>query len=292
MMFCNVLWSNSSYTVGGEKKLDMETKECRMAIEHLLVYLDQPDSPSVELEAALRHIGGCSFCERHVGYLTRALTITEEDSLTCRECEELLPEYFQADTDGQASGVRWQPVTRHLATCPHCAEAYAAITDLTALAFGEKSADPLPRYTPNLSFLGEKKQPLPQWRLDELGRLFIQFSAEFIRAWQSPTYGAAGLKTAASLPGTVGPVMIKAHTDLETSMTIEPQRHDPNSCTLIVQVNIPSRGDWPNLADIEVTLKQGQYLLATRLTDAYGEVIFEGIATANLAQLTLEIAPD
>jgi len=226
LVFCNVLQSNSSYTVGWEKP-DMETKECRMAINRLLVYLNQPDSSSAELEAALRHIGECSYCEHRIGYLTRALTITEEDSLTCRECEELLPEYFQADIEGQASGARWRAVAQHLTTCSHCAGAYASITDLTALALGEKGVDPPPGYVPDLSFLDEKKQLAPEWRLDELGRLLIQFSAEFIRAWQAPLYGAAGLKTSASLPGAAGPVTVKAHTDLETSVTIEPQRHDP-----------------------------------------------------------------
>jgi len=57
-------------------------------------------------------------------------------------------------------------------------------------------------------------------------------------------------------------------------------------------VNIPSRGDWPNQAGIEVTLKQDEQPRAVRVTDAYGEAIFEGIATADLAHLTLEIAPD
>lgn len=281
---------NSSYNVGGEK-LDMETKECRVATNRLLTYMDHPDSSSTELEAVLHHFRGCSFCQRHIGYLVRALNIKEEDSLTCSDCEELLPEYFQAEAEGQAGGARWQPVSRHLATCPHCAAAYATLTDLDALAFAERGVEPPSYPVPDLSFLSEKKigSPPPPlfWHLDELGRLIIQFSAEFLRTWQTPAYGAAGLKTLGSKM--LGPIRMQAHTDLEAAVTVEQQRNDPTFCLVTVQVNIPSRGGWPNLANIEVTLKQGPHPLATQLTDPYGEAIFERIATADLAQITVEI---
>lgn len=273
----------------------METVHCRMAIEHLLTYLDQPDLHQAELNAALRHIAACRSCERRTGYLVRALNTPEEDTLTCRECEELLPEYYQAEIEGQAAGARWRPVARHLATCPHCSAAYATLTDLSALAFGERGASP-PSYPPlDLSFLSEKKAESPQsmslWRLDEWGRLLIQLSDELIHAWQPPAFAAAGLKQAETSARTLGQLSVQPHKDLEVTITAEQQRSDPVHCTITVQVNLPSRGGWPNLARTEVTLKRNQETLATHMTDAYGEAVFEKIATADLPQLSFEIAP-
>jgi hypothetical protein len=66
-------------------------------------------------------------------------------------------------------------------------------------------------------------------------------------------------------------------------------RGDPTRCTVIVKVNIPSRGGWPNLAGTEVMLKRGELELDTQTTDAYGEAVFERIATDDLAHLIFEI---
>jgi hypothetical protein len=273
----------------------METVHCQMAIERLLTYLDQPDFHQTELDAALRHIAACRYCEQRVGYLVRALNTPDEDTLTCEECEELLPEYYQADIEGHAAEARWRPVARHLATCAHCSGAYTVLTDLSTLAFNEQDASL--SYPPlDLSFLGQEKktklsQPEPLWWLDEWGHLIIQFSAELIRAWQPPTF-AAGLKKSETSPSTLGQFSVQTKEDLEVTITAERQRNDPTYCTMTVQVNIPSRRGWPNLADTEVTLKQGEQLSTTHLTNAFGEVIFEGIATADLAKLSFEITPE
>jgi hypothetical protein len=79
--------------------------------------------------------------------------------------------------------------------------------------------------------------------------------------------------------------------DLEVTITAEEMQADPTRCTVIVKVNVPSRGGWPNLAGTEVMLKRGQLELDTQTSDAYGEVVFEGIATDDLAHLVFEIAP-
>jgi hypothetical protein len=266
---------------------------CQMAIERLLTYLDQPDFHQTELNAALRHIATCRYCEQRVGYLVRALNTPDEDTLTCEECEELLPEYYQADIEGHTAGARWRPVARHLATCAHCSVAYATLIDLSTLAFGEHDvplSDPL-----DLSFLSKEKktklsQPEPLWWLDEWGHLIIQFSAELIRAWQPPTF-AAGLKKSETSPPTLGQFSMQTKEDFEVTITAERKRNDPTHCTMTVQVNIPSRGGWPNLAGTEVSLKRDQEILAMQITDAYGEAIFEKVAIADLAQLAFEIAP-
>jgi hypothetical protein len=78
--------------------------------------------------------------------------------------------------------------------------------------------------------------------------------------------------------------------DLAVAIAAEEQRDDPTRCTLFVDVDIPSQGGWPNLAGTEVTLKRGDATLEARRTDAYGKVVFEGIAVEDLAALIFEIA--
>lgn len=276
----------------------MHTIDCREAIEQLLASWENPDQYRAEADAAMKHIKKCPHCESRVGHLIRALATDEEDSLTCQECEDLLPDYLQAEAEGQAHVPRWRAVALHLETCPHCAAAYATLTDLVALAYGERGVEP-PRYpVPELAFLRQKKdrhsQPVSiAWRLDELGRLIVELSAELLHALQlpayQPAYATARLK---SEKKTLFQLALKeAVKDLEVTITAEETRDDPTRCTVSVQVHIPSRGGWPNLADTEVTIKRDEQELETQRTDAFGEAVFEGIATDDLAHLVFEIAP-
>ncbi len=79
--------------------------------------------------------------------------------------------------------------------------------------------------------------------------------------------------------------------DLEVTITAEEAREDMAYCTVMVEVDIPSRGGWPNLADTEVTIKRGESEPETALTDAFGKAVFTGIATTELAHLVFEINP-
>jgi len=277
----------------------MQTTDCRVAIEHLLAYWENPDLHRAEAEAAFSHIGKCPHCERRVRYLMRALAADEEDSLTCQECQDLLPEYLQAEAEGRADEAQWRFTALHLETCPHCSAEYATLSELLELAHGEQGVEP-PRYpVPDLSFLRRAKDRLPQpvsipWRLNELGHVIIEFSAEVLRAFQlpayQPAYAMAGLR--AKLPRTLCQISLKeAVKDTEITITAEEKRADPTRCTVVVKVNIPSRGGWPNLAGTEVVLKRGELELDTQKTDAHGEVVFEGVATDDLARLVFEIKP-
>jgi tetratricopeptide (TPR) repeat protein len=172
----------------------MHTIDCHAAIEQLLDYWENPDQHRAEADAAISHIKKCPHCESRMGHLIRALTTDEEDSLTCQECQDLLADYLQAEAEGWAHEERWRPVAFHLETCPHCSAAYASLSDLIALAYGERGEEP-PRYpVPELSFLRQDRPPQPvsiPRRLDELGRLIIEFFAEFVRALQPPAYQRA-----------------------------------------------------------------------------------------------------
>jgi glutaredoxin len=276
----------------------MQTKDCLAALEHLLTYLENPNLHRAEADAAISHMRKCPHCENRVGHLIRALTTDEEDSLTCKECEDLLPDYLQAEREGQAHAPRWRAVALHLETCPHCSAEYATLSDLVALAYGERGVEPTRYPVPELSFLRPDRPPQPihmPWRLDELGRLVIEFSAELLRVLQSsayqPAYATVGLKSKKSSRTLCQLSLKEAVKDMEVTITAEETRDDPSCCTVIVEVNIPSRGGWPKLADTEVVLKRDEQELETQLTDAFGEAVFEGIATDDLAHLVFEITP-
>jgi hypothetical protein len=277
-----------------------QTSECRLAIERVWAYLEDPEGQRAALTAAISHMGACPRCESRIGHLVRALAAGEEDRLTCQECEALLPEYLQAEMEGQAGETQWHPVTLHLETCPHCAEVYAALLDLTRLADGKAGAEPPGYPVPEFPFLHSREATTPPplkapWRLDDLGRLVIEFSAELVRTLQSPAYqpayAAARLKSDKSQRVLCQLSLKEAVEDLEVTITAEERRVDPTYCTVIADVNIPSRGGWPNLAGTKVTLKRGKQEMETQWTDAFGKAVFEGIRTEDLAHLVFEITP-
>lgn len=79
--------------------------------------------------------------------------------------------------------------------------------------------------------------------------------------------------------------------DFETLIFIETDWQDPDHCSITVQVDIPSLGGWPHLGDTAVSLKKDETLLSTKTTNAFGRVIFQGIATSELTRLSFEITP-
>jgi len=282
----------------------MQTLECREAIEQLLAYLENPELDRAQAQAAIDHVSTCPDCGRRMAHLLRALTMDEEDRLTCRECQDLLPDYLQARAAGRVLEGQYQAVALHLETCHHCSAACATLSDLVELAYGERGEEPPYYPVPELSFLPgtkERKKDGPvqpagmPWHLDELGRLIVEFSAELVRAFRPPVYRpayvVAGVKSGKSQRILCRISLEEAVEDLDVTITAEETRDDPACCTVIVEADIPSRGGWPNLADTEVTLKRDGQQLATQRTDAFGKAVFEGVATDDLAHLVFEIAP-
>lgn len=273
----------------------MQTEACRTAISQLLAYMNNSKFQGDELQAAINHISGCAYCQTNLNHLEPTLSAEQEDTMTCRECEEQLSEYLQAEIEGRGGEGRWQALTFHVKTCPYCSNAYQELTQLLAFASGEQGTEPPAYPTPDLSFLSKKKtdaKPIsrPAWHWDKWGRLVIQFSAELIDLFRSPAYAMPGLKKADSEN-----ILYqfywqeKMEDDLEVSVTAEEVPGNPTYCTLTIEVNILSRGGWPHLADTEVTLKRDDLKLKTDLTDAFGYVVFEGIALEDLSRLIFEI---
>jgi hypothetical protein len=274
----------------------MRETDCQVAVEQLLAHLEDPEQHRAEVDAAVRHLRDCPDCERRIGHLARALSSGEEDQLNCQECEEQLPDYLQAARDGQAGEVRWRRVAYHLETCPVCAATYAELSELAAFAFGERGAEPPSYPVPDVSFLhagktGSSPAPPIRWHLDDWGRLIIEFSAELLRAFQPPAYAPRSLKSDKSSRVLYQVALNKAVEDLAVTITAEEDPDDPSQCTVTVEVDIPSRGGWPHLADTQVIIKRGEGKLETQATDPFGKAVFEGIAAADVEGLVVEIRP-
>ena len=265
----------------------MEIVECGLALQKLLDSLENKGAPA-EVEAAIVHAQNCPYCRERLSYLVPALKLTAEDELSCGGCEELLPEYLAAVIEGEASGPRWRRIAQHLTTCPYCAAEYQTLSELAA------PTPPAPvgpsRPKPDLSFL--QAEPAPSgWHWDQWGRLIVQLSAQLFQGGPAPILRTAGLRAPGPVSQSLGQVTLNASEDLEVIITAEAPRRRPSARQLTIQVNIPSRGGWPHLAGTEVTLKQGDQILAVQETDAHGETIFENIAAADLPQLIFEIVP-
>jgi hypothetical protein len=271
----------------------MLTAECRVATERFMAYLEHPDLHRAEADAAMEHIRACLYCERRLGYFIRALAMAEEDELTCQACQDALPDFVQAGQEGQAGEAHWRRVARHLETCPHCSAEYVLLMDGIELAFGEQGVEP-PRFPrPDLSFLRAERQTARRaWRMDELGRLIIEFSAGLLRALQPPAAqpAFAVVKSDRSSKVLCQFSLKEQVKDLDVTITAEELRDDPHHCTVIVEAEVPSRGGWPNLGGTQVILKRGERE-EIRRTDAFGAAVFEGVATDDLAQLVVEITP-
>lgn len=275
----------------------METPECRRAIAQVRAYLEAGDAQPSAPDAALRHLHGCPHCSSSMQHLLRAIAAKDEDPLTCAACQDTLPEYHLALMDGVADQATWQPVRRHLATCPACAATYDALADLANLAFGEQAVEPPSYPTPALPFLRPAPTPDAQhaWSVNDLGQLIIQFSADLLRRLAAtppqPSYATFGVKGATTRKPLWQLRVDEGREDLEVHITAEGIGNQPTACSLVVDVNIPSRGGWPNLEGTEVVLKRDDVELDSQTTDAFGKVVFTGIATADLPRLIFEIQP-
>lgn len=223
--------------------------------------------------------------------LARAILLEQEDKLTCAACKTRLPEYVDAQvTDTELEG-DFSDVELHLQVCPHCAREYRALLDLVTLAYAEETPQPARQPQFDLSFLASES-PAP-FRWDDLGRLIIEFSAELMEAFRPPPdqLAHAAVK-AGEAPRTVCRFALEeADEDLNITITARETRGDPAHCTVSVDVDIPSRGGWPNLAGTQVTLNRGAEALATHVTDAFGKAVFEEVRVDDLPRLIFKITP-
>ncbi|MEZ4660855.1 MAG: hypothetical protein R2911_25165 [Caldilineaceae bacterium] len=129
------------------------------------------------------------------------------------------------------------------------------------------------------------------WRLTELRRMVVTFSEEFVAALQPKSLQYATLKSAGDELFRVDSADMAA--DLNVTVSARPKRRtaDQSAIQYVVSVDaqIPSRGGWPNLAGTNVTLLVDGQAVATRQTDAFGKVVFDAVARADLGRMEVAV---
>lgn len=276
----------------------MQTTDCETAIELLLANWEDPDSHRTEVDAAIAHIKQCPHCEDRVGHLVRALAADREDRLTCQECEELLPSYVQAETEGRAGEARWRSVAFHIETCPHCSEAHSGLVELVELAYGEQGEEPSRYPVPDLSFLR------PDWHQVALdyGRAWLERETGRWRrlALSLPTLGMvpqrapalAGLMDdSAATPSSAQRTVAPTDANFEIKLVVEPDTMAGKGLyRLDVALTLYDRfGDF---SGVQITLSWNG-AVHTQETDVLGKVTFTGLPGDQLPSMSLTVTlPD
>lgn len=219
--------------------------------------------------------------------------LLEDDSFPtpdCAPCQEQLAAFVDAELAGQTASAAFSAAAAHLDRCSTCQQAYQELKTLLQLEqAGELAAPPAP---PSFDFgylpARPALRPARPWRLDDLGRLVIQFTADLLASLQGPALQPAGLKGDAAAG--LRYELAGALDDLAVRIEAEPQSDGPQRLTVEVEVDIPSRGGWPHLAGSVVTLRRGDELLDQQETDPFGRAVFEDVLAADLPLLDFTIA--
>lgn len=227
-----------------------------------------------------------------------ALTSGQDDSLSCQACEEQLADYVDAEQQGQQHHPQFGRLRRHLQQCPHCAAGYRELRALAELAYGEPLAAPARQPSFDFSFLAaahnkpaHNKPAVRSFWWDDAGRFVLQLSQELLGSAQPSLQPAhVRVKGQGDTP-LVHHVLDVPGGDLRLTISVSAMRDDPAAGTMTVEADIPSRGGWPNLADTQITLWQGDVVLASAWTDEFGKAVFARIPLAVLTDLAVEIAP-
>lgn len=80
-------------------------------------------------------------------------------------------------------------------------------------------------------------------------------------------------------------------TDLNVNIAFKHRSDESEFCNVVVNVDVPSRGGWPNLADSQVLLSGYDGADRSGVTDPFGEVLFEGVKKSVVPQLAFAITP-
>jgi hypothetical protein len=253
-------------------------------------------------------------------FLRSLQELLDDDKTTVYLCNDLaierLVDYLDADLSGAAPEEFDPAVKAHLASCAMCREEYSELKQLFQLEQGQSPVDLPGAARFDFSYLageptaggglegapggGTSDGVEQSWRLDELGRLIIRFSAGLLQTLRTQTQQPDYALVRSQAPTEVGYHYALRQTveDCDVTITVHETTQDNTErdmaqstemCTIVVSVDIPSRGGWPNLAGTTVVLKRGDTLLYLQQTDAFGKTAFRSVAAEDLPQLVFEI---
>ncbi len=217
--------------------------------------------------------------------LAETLLLPTNDA-ACTACIDQLDDYVQAQLAGQDYAAAFPVVAQHLDACVACAEAYAMLYESYANA-AQMAPPAIPAV--DLGFLPK------QVSLAELIRAALQHTAERLRVTLSAEL-LAGLqaqpKPQLAMRGgeqALFDLALVEPTPLMSALHVQAlAAATPETCTLRVQVSLYDR-DWPDLADIPVTIHLPGGAQSSR-TDAWGEAVFPNLPADQLAQLSVDVS--
>ena len=239
-----------------------------------------------------------------------AVTALPED-VRCHTNQDEIIVYIEAELDGRNAAALFPQVDEQLTSCASCRVVYEEMKALLAMEQAGTLLDPPKAANLDLSFL---PQPVSaeqevgavtvsaagagstkahgaqsiQWILNDVGQMIITLSSEFMAALQ-PSPQLAHLKAAADeLFVVTSPPIIDT---MIVTLTARTKRRNQEQCVVGVAVDIPDRGGWPNLGNTQVRLFIGGDTVAEQYTDAFGKVVFDEVAQADLGRIRVMVTP-
>ena len=202
---------------------------------------------------------------------------------------DMLPDYATAAALGNPPETTYPDVAVHLRHCDACRSMLDELLELTVAAYaGEVAAAPTyPQI--DLSFLRPATPPprarAGPWRIDEAGRLVVEFSEALLAALKQPSFVGATrgqlLYRYAQEPGSVE--------DLDLTIEVFADAAARGMARVCVGVDLPSR-DPLDQAGSEVVLRAGDASWR-EATDESGCADFAGVPLAAIPMLRVEVAP-
>lgn len=247
--------------------------------------------------------GAGNFAQHREGEKVRASHFEDMDSVLCHTDDNELTAYVEAELNGQPVAALYPELKQALDECENCHTAYLELKELLQLVQKDELVEPAAPATFDFSYLKRATAAPPPistweqsinhvtWRLLNLKKLVVSLSDDFIQSLQTPSLQATTLKSVGDdLFQLVSPAMAP---DMAVTISARAKRRQPDRYVIGIDVQIPSRGGWPNLGGSSVTLLVDGQAVETRETDAFGKVLFDGVGHADLAQVELwvEAAP-
>lgn len=224
-----------------------------------------------------------------------------DDVVPCHANQDAIVAYVEAELEQRDVLALYPALHAQLNSCASCRLVYAELKALLMMEEAGTLVEPSREALFALPFLqptaptqaleqataAETPDPI-QWLVNELGQMIVALSADFLAALQPPMQPAHLKSSTRDLFAVTSPAITD---DLSVTLAGKTMRRQPDYSTITVTAEIPSRGGWPHLGGTTVTLAIGEDLVETRETDAFGKVVFAGIALADLARLRITVEP-
>lgn len=218
--------------------------------------------------------------------LLRSLRSPVDDSLTCWQSRELMPELALASAEVARGDPEWIALGAHLEQCPACSTLWAELLALDELDEAEVAlAAAAP--APDLSFA--RRAPLFAVRIASLSEAVISFGQGLVTAVEQAfapqpfaTQRAQLVEYAGKIPNEQTEHLFSATVQVRRSPTAA------DHCTLLVTVVPPGKA-WPDLAGTLVTMHGSTAPAAPVETDSYGVVSFADVPLVELPALSLHV---